>query len=394
MPLRTKIGIGFILLFLTVSAFVIRLDHASKTKITKVTIDESVYYRLAKQLINDPLDYESIRIAEFFRKDNPNLPIPAYMTQPLFKHPPLFTYFIVMAFKLFGINTTSVSITSCLFGVLMIPLGYLLGRLFFGEMIGLATAFFLWLDPINIICSQKIWLDTTLNFFIVLSIYFFAYAIKYQRDNYLLWGGLSAGLAMLTKYTGILPLVIMVLYGLIEQPEIFRNRKFWWSLVIPFMMLLPWAYWNYTVYGPSFLITHFQIEHGLGAMNIRTVLFLGFFILIGVGFIIRVLQGKSRVTENKELLEDAPKSSIRQGLMIGYTLLFLYVLKDSVWHSLNLTQFPPTSWQSGFFARHPLFYFTQLTEFSFFYFLAFLSFFIVNEERLKQAAFLYLSVVV
>ena len=76
------------------------------------------------------------------------------------------------------------------------------------------TTFFLWADPVSIICSQKVWMESVLSFFTILSIYLFAYAVQRHKDIYFLFAGISAGLAALTKYPGFLALIIILSYAL------------------------------------------------------------------------------------------------------------------------------------------------------------------------------------
>lgn len=396
MSFRFKVGIIVVLLLLTASAFFIRWNNACQSE--KATVDEWIYFGLARQLVKNPLNYQSRDVTAIIQKDSPDLPIHGYMTQPLFKHPPLFSYLLAAAFKLLGDDGASLYAVPVFFGVLMIPLGYLLGRLFYGEIVGLATAFFLWMDPVHIISSQKVWPDTTLNFFVVLAIYLFACAVKYSRDQYFFWAGISTGLALLTKYTGVLALAVMILYALIESPSLLRNRKFLWSLLIPVAMMLPWGYWNYAIYGQDFINTHFMVEHNL-KLRAPIILLIGLIIVTGFGFILQVWrswQGKFEEdkTESADLDEESP-SRLRTYITFFLCVMFIYVMKDSIVNSLNIYKFPQTSWgQDTHFRSHPLFYFRQLIEFSFIYFFAFMSFFMVTEENYRKGMLLHLTVVV
>jgi 4-amino-4-deoxy-L-arabinose transferase-like glycosyltransferase len=54
-----------------------------------------------------------------------------------------FTLLVAASFKLFGVSETSARLPSVIFGVLLIPIGFLLGRAFYGKWAGLMTAFLL-----------------------------------------------------------------------------------------------------------------------------------------------------------------------------------------------------------------------------------------------------------
>ena len=58
---------------------------------------------------------------------------------------------------------------------------------------------FLWLDPVNIICSQKVWPDTTMSFFTLLSVIFFVLALKRQNGLFFILCGLSVGIVVNIK---------------------------------------------------------------------------------------------------------------------------------------------------------------------------------------------------
>jgi len=169
-----KAGIFLMLGLLTISAFFIRLENYKNT--TKRSIDEMVYFHMARQMLVDPLDYNTISYGEDLAARGRSLP--QYFFQPLFKHPPLFTYFLVFCLKIFGNSIISAGYVSLFFGSLMIPLAFFIGSQIFGKKVGLLSAFFVWLDPVVIITSQKIWLDTTLAFFIGLSILLYLIGFK------------------------------------------------------------------------------------------------------------------------------------------------------------------------------------------------------------------------
>jgi len=80
---------------LIVSAFFLRLNNFNNSDMH--AIDEFVYFRMALQVNNDISDYNSIPYGKVLTKSGRKLP--AYFFDPLFKHPPLFTYLLAASMK-------------------------------------------------------------------------------------------------------------------------------------------------------------------------------------------------------------------------------------------------------------------------------------------------------
>jgi len=253
-----KAFIFLMLGLLIVSAFFIRLENFKKSDLR--TIDEIVYYRMAKQVLDEGLSgYHTIPYGEVLAASG--RPLPDYFFQPLFKHPPLFTLMNSFSMRLFGEKLVSCGLVSILFGVLLIPLVYMLGSLLFDKNIGLLSAIFMCLDPVNIISSQKVWMDTTLAFWCVLSVTLFALAQIKKYDLAYLLSGIACGLAMLTKYSGALTWIIILLYAAAYNKKLFKDKYFIGSLFIPGIMLLPWLIWNFQVFGADFFLMQLNIHH-------------------------------------------------------------------------------------------------------------------------------------
>jgi len=165
---------------LTVSAFFIRLENFKNTKLR--SIDEIVYYRMAEQVFSDGLaGYHTVPYGKELAATG--RPLSEYFFQPLFKHPPVFTFLAALSMKVFGPNINSAGYVSVAMSVLMIPMIYLLGTLICDRRVGILSAVFLWVDPVSIICSQKIWMDSAIAFFTLLSALLFILGIKRNNEN-------------------------------------------------------------------------------------------------------------------------------------------------------------------------------------------------------------------
>ena len=269
------------LIFLTGASFYLRLYNFKNKKAHLATIDENVYYVLGLQLKKNLSNYSVSDYAETLKTQG--YAIPAYFKEPLFKHPPLFPLFLAGALTALGEKGTSAITIVITFGVLLILLTYFFGKLIYDRKTGLLAALFLSLDPINIICAQKVWMETTLAFFTCLTIALFAYALKKEKNSFFLFSGIASGLATLTKYPGILGTAVILIYALVKRRDLFKVKTFWAGLIMPLIFLLPWMFWNYSVYGFNFFPRQASIHDFLPAYpNVRLILL--FFFFDGIDF--------------------------------------------------------------------------------------------------------------
>ncbi len=135
-----------------------------------LTFDEGLYaHLLAPQLEEDPTNY-STQIAYQRLIAQSDRPIPKYLDRPLFKHPPLYCYLIAVNYKFFGRSDLSAVSVSILLGSLMILAVFFLGTALYDRRVGLLSALFLCIEPIHWVCSEKIWMETTLSLFVLLAV--------------------------------------------------------------------------------------------------------------------------------------------------------------------------------------------------------------------------------
>ena len=381
-----KIVIFLMLGLLTASAFFMRLENFKNSKMR--SIDEVVYYRMAKQVLKyGSSGYHTMPYGKEMADSGRDLP--DYFFKPLFKHPPVFTFLLSFSMRIFGKTLLSAEYVALLFGVLLIPLTFFIGKELFDSRIAMAAAMFMWIDPVSVITSQKVWMDTTMSFFMLLSLFFFIRGMNLKRGYYFLLGGLACGLAMLTKYTGILVLVTMISVAFVHRRELFFKKAFIFGLILPFMMLLPWAYWNYRVYGGEFLVLQQSFHH-----NRRLVPLLLLGVIIWTLFrIVRKLT--ERFSQDGETVLPETKGLTKKKVNIALGFFLMGGVAASIIYSLQLDHLPRTSWTSSTFKLElPVFYVGQLIEYSFIYFFAFAALFIDREDDLIGRVLLkYASVI-
>ncbi len=389
-PLFSKLFTFAVLLALAVSAFVIRWDNVQKSR--NWTIDEIVYARMARQMRENPYAYNTIAYGHDLASTG--RPLPDYFFAPLYKHPPVFTAAIAGTFRLLGTHFKYAILPSLIMGVLAIPVIYLLGSLVFSRSIGLLAALLLWMDPVSIICSQKIWPDSMIAFFTLLAVTGFAWAVIKNAPGGFVVAGIATGLAINTKYSAGLILVVFIGYAVLYNRGLFRQPVFRISMALPILMLTPWILWNVAVYGSNNILS--EVSHHdevLALVNLigqqAAVIMVAFVILALLSLVI---------TKVKKTSTPAAVRTPRSRDLLQYTsyviaiLLAHAVLKTFILNSLSIDHAPTTTWQQSFFRYEPpVFYFGRLIEFNLVYLFGFIGLFTFHPRDPKESGLIRLS---
>ncbi len=314
------------------------------------TFDESLYTDFGSKFMSNSLDYNFQQSFKAFAEKGRELP--AYLNKPIFKHPPLYPMLLSLSFSLFGVSYFSAFLVSLFFGVMLVLLTYFLGRDLFNKEVGLIACFAMLIEPVNWLCSQKIWLETTLSFFTVLALYLFLIYVKNGKKSlFILLSAISIGFAALTKYPGMLSLIVIILYSLIFDRSLFKRKFFIFCLFVPFLMLVPWLFWNYKVYGISFLFEIYKTHNIIYRFNWlrQKELIYGLFAIIIMFFSAKSLKF---VIEKYKFL-----------FSLFIVSIFFFIFQKNFINAFNLFVFPRAGWKIMMFNdESPIFYIGQLLE--------------------------------
>ncbi len=375
LPLQ-RLLIAILLGVITVSAFFIRLDNF-KNSYTR-SIDEVVYYRMAKQVLTDGLGgYNTISYGRELAEQGRSLP--DYFFQPIYKYPPLFTMLIAQSIKMFGPNDLGVGFVPLLAGAILTPLTYLLGTLIANRFVGFLAAFLVTMDPVVIICSQKVWPETTLALFTLISIVSFIKALKSKYLKYFLMSGLFCGLAANTKYPGLLMAPIGLLFAYLQRRDLLHHKVFLTSMFLPLLTLVPWALWNWIVYQENFL----RIQMGLHSFGIQTEMMswrIMTVVILGIALALLNYYRKRQGIVHPAIKTAFPRQT---AILLLKALIILIVVAeaDSIGRAFQINILPSQGWSAGMFAYEwASFYFGRLVEFSPLYLLSFASFLFLRKE--------------
>jgi 4-amino-4-deoxy-L-arabinose transferase-like glycosyltransferase len=215
--------------------------------------------------------------------------------------PPLTTWIRSAFASLFGLSTTLLKTVSIIFGLLTITIVYLLAKELYDKRTALIASVLLSLSAWHILGTTSISFDGAfLTLFYLTTIFFFVKYMQNSQKKYLVFTGISFGLAMLTKLNAILILIILFLYALmyarsksIKTRIISTLKDFTWIIVLGAVLfsifpiiaaLTDWSYFTVVLghtavfHNASFNIVFLLIQYML-ALLWAGPLFLGIYLV-------------------------------------------------------------------------------------------------------------------
>src|SRR3989338_7267972 len=174
--------------------------------------------------------------------------------------PPLGIWATAFFYRLFGVHEFSARFFSALCGIGAVLVTYLIGGKLFNRWVGFLGALVLLSSSQFIRYARFGMLDAPLVFFLSLSLYFFWRG--YERNRYLIFSGISAGLAIMTKgFTGFLIFPITWLYCAFSgEFEILLRSSYWIGLMLAAGVALPWNLYEMIDHGHLF-VNEVVIKH-------------------------------------------------------------------------------------------------------------------------------------
>ena len=198
-----------------------------------------------------------------------------------FDHPPMVAYMIKFT-TLFSDETMFVRLSSPLMVAGTAYVLYLLAKKIFDEKAAIAT-FYVFLSSILVVVgSTLITPDIPLMFFWALTLYAAYVYLEEDNKNYALFTGIFAGAMLLSKYTGVLPLFTLFIYILLYKRTVFKDKYFYFALLLAVLFFSPVLIWNYA---HDFISFSFQFHHGIETAQ-RVFQGKKFFEFVGLQFIL------------------------------------------------------------------------------------------------------------
>lgn len=191
-----------------------------------------------------------------------------------YDHPPMIAYFIFLTnfiseseWGIRLVNVFSMSISALYI--------FKLSHEMFGEKVAL-NALIIFSSVILVHAGYILTTpDSPLILFWTLSLYYAYRAIFYGATKDYLLTGVMLGLMMLSKYSAILFVFMLLIFIVLKRRDIFLNRNFYFAVLVASIVVSPMLWWNYQNEWISFA---FQLEHGSSkTFELYPNLFLEFF---------------------------------------------------------------------------------------------------------------------
>ncbi|MFT7616249.1 MAG: mannosyltransferase, partial [Candidatus Woesearchaeota archaeon] len=156
-------------------------------------------------------------------------------------HLPLHISILHFWVKLFGTDEFATRSLSVLFGVLSIPILYLLAKQLFNKRVAIISSIIFAVSPIMIYYSQEARLYSLFVFLSLLSMYFYVRYLEDMSTKKLLFYGLASLFLIYTHLFSFLVLFVQnvfILYRMKLQPK--KLYKWFIGQFILFILFLPW----------------------------------------------------------------------------------------------------------------------------------------------------------
>jgi len=203
--------------------------------------DDEIFYFKSTQEMLETKDYLS----------------PTYFGEDRFQKPILFYWFILFSYQIFGLSWFAARFVSVLLAALTIVVTWKMAKALFNEKTANLSSIILMTVSLFFRHAKNVVPDMSLNFFIVLAMYF---AIKFiqepSKSKYSVLFFISCGLGFMVKGFGALlfPVATVILYALLtKQPRLLGQFRFGRGFLVLMIIILPWFLYMVLTHGSAYL---------------------------------------------------------------------------------------------------------------------------------------------
>jgi hypothetical protein len=152
----------------------------------------------------------------------------------------LYQELVAVSYFLFGVSDLAARLVSVVFSIGTVAVTFELARLLYGRRVAVVSAIAVALSGYAVMLGRLALLDSTLTFFFTLTLLAFAKWFRSGSRGWLVCAAASASLTMQAKVTGVLVLLIAVIYMLMsrETPKL-RLRDLGWASLAFLICMTP-----------------------------------------------------------------------------------------------------------------------------------------------------------
>lgn len=163
-----------------------------------------------------------------------------------YSKPPMVAVLNYLTESLFGHSEFSIRINAILLGFLTAIVTYLFTKeLFKDKFKAFVASVLIYAMPFYQSTALFFSTDAPLLFFAIWAMYLGWLAINYNKWKYWLGFAVALGLGYLSKYAMLFFIPTTLLYILIKEPKLLRNKKPYISFLLSFVFFLPVVIWNF-----------------------------------------------------------------------------------------------------------------------------------------------------
>ncbi len=182
--------------------------------------------------------------------------------------PPLIAYAIRALTTIFGNHVYSLDLLLLIAIIVTAGVIFRLGRQLFNSAAA-SMAMMIWLLTLNVVNTFFVHVvyDTPLIMFWALTFYAFVQLVRLKQRRYYYYCAVFAGLLLLSKYTGVLLLISMLLLCILEKNYrfVWRSPHSYLAILITLVICSPLLVWNWQHGWASF---HYQLAHGFATYHL------------------------------------------------------------------------------------------------------------------------------
>ncbi len=139
---------------------------------------------------------------------------------------PLTTWTRIIVTKILGIEVWSLRLTSLIFAILTLWLVYVMAKELYDKKTAMWAVALMSLSAWHMLVSMSVSFDGAfLAFYTLLTMYCYIMFEKYSEKKWLIFSGISFGLAVLTKYPGVLVIGAIAIYSLLRNKNIKKTIR-------------------------------------------------------------------------------------------------------------------------------------------------------------------------
>ncbi len=183
--------------------------------------------------------------------------VPWWAHLSMHDHPIFFFVVLHWFIKIFGLSLFAIRLPAVLFGLGTVILVFLISKKLFNRRVATIATTLLSVQSYHVWISRVALQDGAAIFFIFLVIWLWLFSIEKKKLwLWIIWGA-SLGLAIITKYTTVIVIPMLLLHALIFGHKIHKNKHLWLGLIATVITTFPTWMYNLALYNA---VGHFDFQ--------------------------------------------------------------------------------------------------------------------------------------